>query len=265
MKSLGPRLVKASLRCWREPDAQPNWRAIAVAGMALAALLVGGCVTGSPKPEYMLATNPGIGKQIAGVLSGKTVIVGEVTGERPQAQRPLRNSFWYALVRSVEQSEIFKSVVTNGSSDYRLEAEIVSHREMEASAAYTSILHVNYRLIEVASNRVVWTDNVVSRQDSGIGLASATEAAVRTNLTRMLKEMAEFFKSKPEAKHQGRKDALLCPWRRWPNPVRCSVRSAAIHIGRKIASHAGQSRTCCWRDSPDSVSGMKYAGRSACR
>jgi hypothetical protein len=101
-------------------------------GMALAALIVSGCVTGSPKPEYMLATNPGLGKQIPGVLSAKTVLVGEVTGERPQPQRPLRNSFWYALVRSVEQSEIFKSVVTSGSSDYRLDAAIVSHREMES-------------------------------------------------------------------------------------------------------------------------------------
>ena len=189
---LGPRLVRALLHRWREGDAQPKWRVIAVAGIALAALIVSGCVTGSPKPEYMLAANPGLGKQIPGVLSGKTVLVGEVTGERCQPQRSLRNSFWYALVRSVEQSEIFKSVVTNGSSDYRLDAEIVSHREMEASAMYTSILHVNYRLVEVASNRIVWTDNVVSHQDSEIGLSSANEAAVRTNLTRMLKEMVEF-------------------------------------------------------------------------
>ena len=66
---------------------------------------------------------------------------------------------------------------------------------------YTSILHVNYRLVEVASNRIVWTDNVVSHQDSGIGLSSANEAAVRTNLTRMLKEMVEFPASQPEARH----------------------------------------------------------------
>ena len=46
--------------------------------MALAALLVSGCVTGSPRPEYMLAANPGPGKQIVGALSGKTVLVGEV-------------------------------------------------------------------------------------------------------------------------------------------------------------------------------------------
>ena len=193
--------MRALLHCWRERDAQPNWRVIAVAGIPLAALIVSGCVTGSPKPEYMLAANPGLGKQIPGVLSGKTVLVGEITGERRQPKRSLRNSFWYALVRSVEQSEIFKSVVTNGSSDYRLDAEIVAHREMEVSAVYTSILHVNYRLVEVASNSVIWTANVVSHQDSGIDLSSANEAAVRTNLTRMLKEMVEFSKSPPEARH----------------------------------------------------------------
>ena len=148
----------------------------------------------------MLAANPGLGRQIAGVLSGKTVLVGEVVGEGPQPQRPLGNSFWYALVKSVEQSEIFKSVVTSGSSDYRLDAVIVSHREIEASAMYTSILHVRYRLIEVASHRVAWTDGVVSRQASAIDLSAATEASVRANLTRMLKEMVEFFKSRPEAK-----------------------------------------------------------------
>ena len=149
----------------------------------------------------MLATNPGLGKQIPGLLSDKTVLIGEVTGERPQPQRPLRNSFWYALVRSVEQSEIFKSVVTSGSSDYRLDAEIISHREMEASAIYTSTLHVHYRLIEVASDRVAWADSVVSHRDSGIDLASANEAAVRANLTRMIREMVEFFKLRPETKH----------------------------------------------------------------
>jgi hypothetical protein len=85
---------------------------------------------------------------------------------------------------------------------------------MEASAMYTSILHVNYRLVEVASNRIVWTDNVVSHQDSGIGLSSANEAAVRTNLTRMLKEMVEFPASQPEARHRSAQDALLYPWRR---------------------------------------------------
>ena len=164
-------------------------------------MIVSGCVTGSPKPEYMLATNPGPGKQIPGLLSGKTVLIGEVTGERPQPQRPLRNSFWYALVRSVEQSEIFKSVVTGGSSDYRLDAKIVFHREMEASATYASTLRVHYRLIETASNRVAWADSVVSHRDSGIDLTSANEAAVRTNLTRMLKEMVEFSKLRPEAKH----------------------------------------------------------------
>ncbi len=193
--------MKALHYCWRGRDTHRDWRVIAMIGMALAALIVSGCVTGSPKPEYMLAANAGLGKQIPGVLSGKTVLVGEVAGERPQPQRPLRNSFWYALVRSVEQSEILKSVVTSGSSDYRLDAEIVSHREMEASAMYTSIRHVNHRLVEVASNRIVRTDNVISHQDSGIGLSSANEAAVRTNLTRMLKEMVEFSASQPEARH----------------------------------------------------------------
>lgn len=193
--------MKALHYCSREPDAHRDWRVIATPGIALAALIVSGCVTGSPKPEYMLATNPGLGKQIPGLLSDKTVLIGEVTGERPQPQRPLRNSFWYALVRSVEQSEIFKSVVTSGSSDYRLDAEIISHREMEASAIYTSTLHVHYRLIEVASDRVAWADSVVSHRDSGIDLASANEAAVRANLTRMIREMVEFFKLRPETKH----------------------------------------------------------------
>ena len=173
---------------------------VAIAEVALAALLVSGCVTGSPKPERMLAANQGFGKQIPGVLSDETVLIGDVTGELPQPQRPLRNSFWYALVRSVGQSKIFKSVVTGGSSDYRLDAKIVFHREMETSATYSSTLRVDYRLTETASNTVAWADSVVSHEDSGIDLTSANEAAVRTNLTRMLKEMVEFSKSRPEAK-----------------------------------------------------------------
>lgn len=198
--------MKALLQCWRERDARHDWRSVAMTGIALMALLLGGCASGSPRPEYMLATNPGLGKQIAGVLSGKTVLVGEVNGERPQPQQPLRNSFWYAFVKSVEQSEIFRSVVTSGISDYRLDAEIVSHQEIEASSMYTSIVHVNYRLTEVASNRVVWTDSVVSHRGSGIDLSTANEAAVRTNLTRMLKEMVEFSKSHPEASTRGARE-----------------------------------------------------------
>jgi hypothetical protein len=198
---LGSRLMKALLQCWQERDARRDCRAVAMTGMVLAILLVSGCATGSPRPEYMLATNPGLGKQIPGMLSGKTVLVGEVSGEQPQPQQPLRNGFWYAFVKSVEQSEIFKSVVTSGSSDYRLDAEIVSHQEMEASSMYTTILHVNYRLAEVTSNRIVWIDSVVSHRDSGIDLSSANEAAVRTNLTRMLKEMVKFSRSQPEARH----------------------------------------------------------------
>ena len=193
--------MRALLHCWQERDPPPNWRVVAIAGMALAALVLGGCVTGSPKPEHMLAANPGSGKQIPGVLSGKTVLIGEVTGELPQPQRPLRNSFWYALVSSVEQSEIFKSVVTGGSSDYRLDAKIVFHREMQASATYASTLRVDYRLTETASNRVAWAESVVSHEDSGIDLTSANEAAVRTNLTGMLKEMVEFSKLRSEVKH----------------------------------------------------------------
>jgi hypothetical protein len=192
--------VRAFLHCRQEQDPPPNWRVVAIAEVALAALLVSGCVAGSPKPEHMLAANPGFGNQIPGVLSGKTVLIGEVTGELPQPQRPLRNSFWYALVRSVEQSEIFKSVVTGGSSDYRLDAKIVFHREMEASATYESTLRVDYRLTEAASNRVAWTDSVVSQRNSGIDLASANEAAAQANLTRMLKEMVEFSKLRPQAK-----------------------------------------------------------------
>jgi Universal stress protein family len=76
----------------------------------------------------MLAANPDLGKQVPGLLSVKTVLVDAVTGERPEPRRPLRNSFWYALVKSVERSEIFKSVVTSGSSDYWLDAEIASSR-----------------------------------------------------------------------------------------------------------------------------------------
>jgi len=193
--------MKALLQCWQERDARGDWGAVAMTGMMLATLLVSGCVTGSPRPEYMLAANPGLGKQIPGMLSGRTVLVSEVTGEQSQPQQPLRNSFWYAIVKSVEQSEIFKSVVTTGSSDYRLDAEIISHQEMEASSMYTSILHVNYRLTEVASNRIVWTDSVVSHRESEIDLSSANEAAVRTNLTRMLKEVVEFSKSQAEARH----------------------------------------------------------------
>lgn len=186
------------LRCGPERDARRDWRTGAMTGMALIALLVCGCAARSPRPEYMLAANPGLGRQFPGLLSGKTVLVAKVTGERTRSLRPLRNSFWYALVKSVERSDIFTSIVTNGSSDYRLDAEMLSHRQMEATAMYTSILSVNYRLVDVASKRVVWTDSVVSRQDSGIDIVSADEAAVRSNLTQMLKEMMEFFKSRPE-------------------------------------------------------------------
>lgn len=165
---------------------------VLVATAALAA-----CATPvAPNVERMQAAHSPAqaAAQNKGGLAYSILLVGEVTGE-PEAGniQSLREAFWLAMCESLENSRIFRATVTNGKGEYRLDAVIVSHREMTGALFVTSsVLMVRYKLTNLATERVVWRQSFTSHFDSSNDLTAANEGAVHDNLSRMIDRLAAF-------------------------------------------------------------------------
>jgi hypothetical protein len=140
----------------------------------------------------MVGELPASSVQSNGKFSHSSVLVGDVTEEKTRPIQSVGKPLWFALINSLAKSGIFKSVLTNGKSDYRFEASVDSHREMGAIGVFTAILQVHYYIIDATSAQTVWSDTVLTHQDSGVDLTDASEGAVRNNLRRMLSELASF-------------------------------------------------------------------------
>jgi hypothetical protein len=65
----------------------------------------------------------------------------------------------------------------------------------------TTVLFVNYRLVETKSNQEVWKDNILSQYDAKFEAASygverakkANEGAVRNNLSQLIKKLSDIL------------------------------------------------------------------------
>jgi hypothetical protein len=171
----------------------------AIAALAGAfALGCAACAPSAPKVEQMRA-EPSVHQvsaQANGAFAKRSLLVGEVTGETSErgVEQSLRDALWHSMTESLENSRVFRAVVTNGSADYRLDGDIVSHQELlYALTATSSILMVRYRLTDLASGRVVWRETVTSHFDAAGGdLTGANEGAVRDNLTRLVDKLSAF-------------------------------------------------------------------------
>jgi hypothetical protein len=165
-----------------------------------------------PNIEHM-QVQPSVGQSSAlpqGAFAKKKLLVGEVEGEEQgSSQQNLREALWFAMDPSLERSHIFGAVVTNGAADYRLDATIVSHKELTGAITATSaVLMVRYKLTDTATNAVIWRETITSHYDAelessamtmsllfGPGavvpkISAANEGAVRDNLTRLVDKLA---------------------------------------------------------------------------
>ena len=104
--------------------------------------------------------------------------------------------FHEALTNTLKGSGIFKEVFTAEKGDYEIYAEIISGELAPGGFFPTStILFVNYRLIEADSGKEVWRENILSQYDvkwyEGVNLPKkAFEGTVRDNLTQLIKKLS---------------------------------------------------------------------------
>lgn len=166
----------------------------AIALALIAATMLAACATPvAPDVERMQAARPPL--QASAQNKNRFVYsilrVGEVTGEANAGNvQSIRDALWLAMCESLEKSGIFRAVITNGKAEYRLDAIIVSHRELTTSMfVQSSDLTVRYRLTDLASNKVAWRQSFATHGDAG-DLTAANESAVRQNLTRMIDRLA---------------------------------------------------------------------------
>jgi hypothetical protein len=151
--------------------------------LASAALDVGcGAAPQAPRVERMSAEVP-VNQSAAlqsGAFASKSLLVEQITGEQPSGDtfNSLRDALWFAMESSLTRSHIFREVLTNGSSDYKLDGKIVSHKEIPGSLSATSaVLMVRYKLTD-SSGRVVWQKTITSQFDQPVGTGAATTSAL---------------------------------------------------------------------------------------
>ncbi len=139
------------------------------------------------------------------VSTDKTLMVAEVKGVEKTMERDFdlllstkfllyieHEGFHEALTNTLKGSGIFKEVFTAEKGDYEIYAEIISGEL--APGARSTILFVNYRLIEADSGKEVWRENILSQYDvkwyEGVNLPKkAFEGTVRDNLTQLIKKL----------------------------------------------------------------------------
>lgn len=104
-----------------------------------------------------------------------------------------------ALIRTLNDSRIFKAIFTGQQGDYELDAEIISQKLEPGIEAYAA-LFIHYTLVETKTNQVIWTESIFSQND-GFGAnqgKDVLEGAARDNLTQLVRKMAEILPRQSE-------------------------------------------------------------------
>jgi hypothetical protein len=167
--------------------------------------LAGGCTT-TLGPELMVPTAPAAAVR----RTEWTITVAPVTSEgKPNTValeltdqfRIGNEQFQAALVKALVASGIFRSLADTGEGTYELQAHIVSQQSQRTGfLAASSSLVVNYRLREMARDREVWHDTIISEDaaegapfSEGVpGAAKKSLAgAARRNVAEMLEKLSE--------------------------------------------------------------------------
>ena len=104
-----------------------------------------------------------------------------------------------ALSESLRKTGLFKSVGTSDGAVFRLETRLEDLAQPVQGFTVTVELRVDWRLIRIADNQVLWHDNSLSTYTTPAGeayrgyivnLRLATEGAARQNIEQGLTELA---------------------------------------------------------------------------
>jgi ABC-type uncharacterized transport system auxiliary subunit len=111
----------------------------------------------------------------------------------PTAKARLTDSaFRDALINTLAQSRLFKSVGDGGNQDYEIDASVFSQQVSMAGFSATATIGVRYKLIETASKKEVWSDSLVSQCDFTGTESEGNERATRKNLALLIVLLSKF-------------------------------------------------------------------------
>ena len=123
------------------------------------------------------------------VTSDKTLTVGDITGKEQKDVLGVmtisvgNNVFKDALLNTLKASGIFREVSPNPGGDYLLSAQIIS-QSLEGYSPTIQTLLVRYRLVESASGKSIWTENIFS--EKSLSLTDISSGRERTNKLRQI-------------------------------------------------------------------------------
>lgn len=187
-------------------------RRVAFVGSGLVALvmiagLAGGCAT-RVSPELMVPDLPARSAS----QTEKTVTVAPVTGgaEANKVVVELMDQvnigdeeFRAALIKTLETSGLFRSVLGAGTGDYQLAAHIVSQQPQRAGfLTVTSSFVVNYTMRQPGSDRDVWSDTIITHAtEEGAPFSEGVPGAMKKslgkaaqqNLAEMVEKLSKSF------------------------------------------------------------------------
>ena len=160
----------------------------AMAFLALAASLLGGCVSAA-RPEAISTTLTTPVHKSTGDVS--------VTVSGGSASEISNDAFAQALRESIERSGIFAKVTSSGAR-YQLQALIGSVDHPSAGVSFTVKMDVSYTLIDTQAGKAVWTQMIPSEHTAHISdalvankrLSRAEEGAAKANIEQALTQIA---------------------------------------------------------------------------
>ncbi len=175
--------------------------------LAMIAGLAGGCAT-RVSSELMVPTLPA--RSASGIE--KTVTVAPVTGgaEANKVVVELMDQvnigdeeFRAALIKTLEASGLFRSVLGAGTGDYQLVAHIVSQQPQRAGfLTVTSSFVGNYRIREPGSDRDAWSETIITHAtEEGAPFSEGVPGAMKKslgkaaqqNLAEMVEQLSKSF------------------------------------------------------------------------
>jgi hypothetical protein len=160
----------------------------AVAAVALAASLLGGCASAA-RPEAMSTT-------LAMPMHKSTSDVS-VTVSGGSASEISNDAFAQTVRDSIERSGTFAKVSPSGAR-YQLKALIGSVDHPSAGVSFTVKTDVSYTLIDTQASKALWTQTIPSEHTAHFGdavlaatrLRRAEEGAAKANIEQALMQIA---------------------------------------------------------------------------
>ncbi|HEX3603815.1 MAG TPA: hypothetical protein VHU43_06960 [Steroidobacteraceae bacterium] len=164
-----------------------------LAALFLAALLVGGCASGS-KPDAMVAQIVAPVHKVDGDVS--IAVSGGKETSKMGASQISNDAFAQALRDSIQKAGLFSSVAADGAR-YRLTAFIGKVDQPTFGFSFTVKMEVSYALKDTKSGSTVWTKDINSEHTATAGqafagverLRLANEGAARENIRQALTEL----------------------------------------------------------------------------